>query len=244
MPTIIAAFVTGGSARAPLTLFRRSRPHPHRHESDHMQDRYVGDVGDFVKYGLLRAIRGTKRLGVAWYLHPNVGPAGDGRHTAYLQNPDEWRHLDAELFDVLRELIAHRRSVANIQQSGILGNAAFAAERLEVAGIKVRDRPRWRNQWFGRIKRQLTDCDLVFADPDNGLVLNDRFRPTRQVYAKGIPLAEAMALAGRPSSAAASAAYQRIRPPIAAFHQLGGSASRPSEVGVGARPSPKLPRGG
>ena len=51
-------------------------------------------------------------------------------------------------------------------------------------------------------------------------------------------------LAGRPSSAAASAAYQRIRPPVAAFHQLGGSASRPSEVGVGARPSPKLPRGG
>ena len=45
-------------------------------------------------------------------------------------------------------------------------------------------------------------------------------------------------LAGRPSSAAASAAYQRIRPPVAAFHQLGGSASRPSEVGVGARPSP------
>ena len=51
-------------------------------------------------------------------------------------------------------------------------------------------------------------------------------------------------LAGRPSSAAASAAYQRIRPPVTAFHQLGGSASRPSEVGVGARPSPKLPRGG
>ena len=44
-----------------------------------MQDRYVGDVGDFVKYGLLRAIRGTKRLGVAWYLHPDAGPAGDGK---------------------------------------------------------------------------------------------------------------------------------------------------------------------
>ena len=66
--------------------------------------RYVGDVGDFVKYALLRAIRGTKRLGVAWYLHPNAGPAGDGRHTAHLQNPDEWRHLDAELFDALTGL--------------------------------------------------------------------------------------------------------------------------------------------
>ena len=49
-----------------------------------MQDRYVGDIGDFVKYGLLRAIRGEKSLGVVWYLRPNDGPVGDGRHTAYL----------------------------------------------------------------------------------------------------------------------------------------------------------------
>ena len=160
-----------------------------------MQDRYVGDVGDFVKYGLLRAIRGTKRLGVAWYLHPNAGPAGDGRHTAYLQDPDEWRHLDPELFDVLRELTVDRRSVANIQQSGILGDAAFAADRLAVAGVKVRDRQRWRHQWFDAIKRRLAGCHLVFADPDNGLVPNDRFKPATQESAKRIPLAEAMALA-------------------------------------------------
>ena len=158
-----------------------------------MQDRYVGDVGDFVKYGLLRAIRGTKRLGVAWYLHPNAGPAGDGRHTAYLQDPDEWRHLDAELFDALKELTGDRRSIENIQQSGILGDAVFAADRLMVVGVKARQR--WRHQWFDRIKRQLVGCDLVFADPDNGLVPNDRFRPARQVNAKRIPLAEATALA-------------------------------------------------
>lgn len=29
-----------------------------------MQDRYAGDIGDFVKYGLLRAIRGSRRLGL------------------------------------------------------------------------------------------------------------------------------------------------------------------------------------
>ena len=182
-----------GRVLTPLTLLRHS--HPRRQESEHVQDRYVGDVGDFVKYGLLRAIRGTKRLGVAWYLHPNAGPAGDGRHTAYLQHPDEWRHLDAELFDALRELTADRRSVANIQQSGILGDAVFAADRLEVAEVKARDRERWRHQWFDRIERQLAGCDLVLADPDNGLVPNDRFRPARQVNAKRIPFAEAMALA-------------------------------------------------
>ena len=33
-----------------------------------MQDRYTGDIGDFAKYGLLRALEAGHRLGVAWYL--------------------------------------------------------------------------------------------------------------------------------------------------------------------------------
>lgn len=163
-----------------------------------MQDRYVGDVGDFVKYGLLRAIRGAKSLGVAWYLHPDAGPPGDGRHITYLQHPREWRELDPELFDALREVTdrgANRRSVANIQRSGILGDAAFAADRLDVCEVKPPDRKRWRHSWFDRIKCQLVDCALVFADPDNGLVPDDCFLPTRKVSAKRIPIVEAKALA-------------------------------------------------
>ena len=162
-----------------------------------MQDRYVGDVGDFVKYGLLRAIRGAKRLGVAWYLHPDSGPPGDGGHIDYLEHPCEWRPLDPDLFDEMRwvtEPGANRRCVASIEQSGILGDAAFAADRLEVAGVKHPDRLRWRHRWFDGIKRQLVDCDVVFADPDNGLVPDDRFLPTRKVSAKRIPIVEAKAL--------------------------------------------------
>ena len=63
-----------------------------------MRDRYVGDIGDFAKYGLLRAIGKGKRLGVAWYLcvgneAPRVDSeevsTGDGRHTAYLKSHKE-----------------------------------------------------------------------------------------------------------------------------------------------------------
>ncbi len=161
-----------------------------------MQDRYVGDIGDFGKYGLLRAIRGAKDLGVAWYLHPDAGPTGDGRHTLYLQHPDEWRHLDTELFDTLQALMTTgRRSVAAIEESGILGNSVFVAERLDVAGARAGHRERWRQEWFNRTMRKLVCCDLVFADPDNGLVPNDGFRARRQVNAKRIPIAEALALA-------------------------------------------------
>ena len=118
-----------------------------------MQDRYVGRRGRFREVrtpeGDPRNEASRCRFGT---LHPNAGPAGDGRHTAYLQHPDEWRHLDAELFDALRKLTADRRSVANIQQSCILGDAAFADDRLVVAGVKARERQRWRHQWFDRIK--------------------------------------------------------------------------------------------
>ena len=48
-----------------------------------MRDRYVGDIGDFAKYGLLRAIGKGKRLGVAWYLCiENEGPRVDSNEVS------------------------------------------------------------------------------------------------------------------------------------------------------------------
>ena len=111
------------------------------------------------------------------------------------RDSDEWRHLDADLFDTLGELVPDRRSVANIQESGILGDAIFAADRLAVDDIKIHDRERWRQQWFDRMRSQLTECDLVFADPDNGLFPDARFNARRRESAKRIPLFEAMGLA-------------------------------------------------
>ena len=161
-----------------------------------MQDRYAGDIGDFVKYGLLRAIGGGKRLGVAWYLHPNAGPSGDGSHTEFLSKPEEFRHLDSELFDQLRGLRSSGTpSVELVEKTGILENAVFARDPLDISVIKVRDRIYWRRQWFEQVRGQLIDCDLVFADPDNGLFPDDKFKHTQKVSAKRIPLAEAMALA-------------------------------------------------
>ena len=106
-----------------------------------MQDRYTGDIGDFVKYGLLRAIKGCKRLGVAWYLHPDAGPAGDGGHTDYLAQRPRWHHLDPRLFEALERIVsADDRSVQAVQRAGVLGDAAFAGERLDVSAVRGRDR--------------------------------------------------------------------------------------------------------
>ena len=165
-----------------------------------MQDQYVGDVGDFAKFGLLRAISAGKRLGVAWYLHPDAGP--DGKHTEYLMRPEEFRHLDESLFDELKKLRgSNDLSVKAIEKSGILGNAVFADSPLAITNVTVRERTDWRCKWFERVGDQLSDCELVFADPDNGLFPDNTFKPTRKESAKRIPLTEAMALAqkGRPA---------------------------------------------
>ena len=52
-----------------------------------MKNQYVGDIGDYGKYGLLRflASHGIK-IGVNWYLTENDGST-DGKFTTYLKNP-------------------------------------------------------------------------------------------------------------------------------------------------------------
>ena len=59
-----------------------------------MQDLYIGDIGDYGKYGLLRAVTAAGfRLGVNWY---RVVPHGrskqdDGKYTQYLEKPEDNR---------------------------------------------------------------------------------------------------------------------------------------------------------
>ena len=52
-----------------------------------MQDRYAGDIGDFMKLGLIRALVAgdpPRRLGVNWYLCADESHNADGKHIGYL----------------------------------------------------------------------------------------------------------------------------------------------------------------
>ena len=169
-----------------------------------MQDRYVGDIGDFAKYALLRALSVDRRLGVAWYLYPNEKNTGDGRHTKYLKQRDVWRDLDKIVFDGLDRLIReNRRSVAEVKSEGLLPGAVFADQRLQTdlpshAWAKRRE---WRAEWFQQVQQKLSHsrCDIVFADPDNGLCLDSNYSASRQKDQKRLPLSEALRLSdGRP----------------------------------------------
>jgi len=161
-----------------------------------LQDRYVGDIGDYFKYGMLRRLAKGRSLGVMWYLFPDENHNDDGKHTSYLERPDNWRNFDPALFDTLEQLaLDNRRNTAALAQSGILGNTKFNFERLDAGWLKVNERRRWRGAWFENGLTFLKTCDLIFADPDNGLCDDRAFSEGSVKDWKRIPLSEAKALA-------------------------------------------------
>lgn len=130
-----------------------------------VKDQYVGDINDYRKYALLRALSsgGTNYIGVCWMLTPSDGRT-DGNKLAYLQQPERHRHVDPELFDILvyAAVEPNRRRLATIEDSGAIPGAVYHNDFLtdELAG---------RHTFMGRCAYKFREIDLIFFDPDNGL---------------------------------------------------------------------------
>ena len=129
-----------------------------------MKNQYVGDVNDYRKYGLLRALQkpGNLSLAVAWMLTPG-DKSGDGKMRHYLQVPSKWQRYDEPLFGHLSAALSDGAtpSVAMIERSSILPRARFSSE-------VVPDERSARALWGERLVEFAAGADLVFLDPDNG----------------------------------------------------------------------------
>lgn len=128
-----------------------------------MQDAYVGDIGDYGKYGMLRqVINAGLELGVNWYkVNPTKqGKQNDGRFIEYLSIPERYKHYDPELFDQLIKvvIIDQDREISRIEEQGIL-DSLFYSEPLKGG----------RAAWHNKALETLVGADIVFLDPDNGL---------------------------------------------------------------------------
>jgi hypothetical protein len=152
-----------------------------------MQDRYTGDLGDFGKYGLLRAVcraddsSPALTLGVVWYLFPHAEDNADGKHVTHLKtsadNDKRFRNCDPSLYDGLKAIVdSGQRSVSRIHEGGILpAGTRFFDEKLTFSDLPAvgaaarTERERRQNDWTTRAQDAMTGCDVVFADPDNGL---------------------------------------------------------------------------
>ncbi len=157
-----------------------------------MQNRYAGDVGDFVKISLLRFLSHGRKVGIAWYLFADEGHNSDGRHIGYLKQSAEWRYLDPELFDLLTAVVNGERTVEALRRA-FDPAVRFISEPVPVVA-PAKARSFARSHWFEASRNKLSHCNLVFADPDNGLVDDQEWRRRTRVFGKQMPLSEARAL--------------------------------------------------
>ena len=147
-----------------------------------MQDRYAGDLGDFLKFGLLGRLAPPDspwpRLGVIWYRTADEAHNADGKHIAYLtpghRSAGLLRQLDPDLYDRLARVVsAGQRSTAALASAGVLGaQTRFFGDLLDLADLPAsarQARQARRRSWTQRALAATAGCDLIFADPDNGI---------------------------------------------------------------------------
>ena len=133
-----------------------------------MQNRYAGDVGDFGKIGMLRCIekQGIK-VGVNWYLVEDESHNQDGKHVGYLQDK-KFVGLDEELRRALGSLIlSNERSVNHLEKLNLLQTDMYYHDVLKPVGSAFRES---RLNWHRNGLKAMSGAELVFLDPDNGLL--------------------------------------------------------------------------
>lgn len=145
-----------------------------------MQDRYVGDVGDFGKYGLLNEVceksKEKIKLGINWFYVTKVEKTkGDGEYTDYLsdeyRNSEKYRACFPELYDKLKIIVDDgNRSIKEIEKNLLLPKeTVFYSTPLPYFSVDPSKRKEDRENWFKESLMKLKDADIIFLDPDNGI---------------------------------------------------------------------------
>lgn len=143
-----------------------------------MQDRYAGDIGDYGKIGLLRAIQSTGlSIGVNWYkteptqleYHQDGSfKQDDGKYRI----PSKLAVCDPELARALLTISEKKtRSIEDIQNADLIPNAVYYAENISVKN---------RVEWHSCALLKLANTNVVFLDPDNGLLVNSVGKESKQ----------------------------------------------------------------
>ena len=134
-----------------------------------MQDRYAGDIGDYGKIALLRELRDQGLpIAVNWYYVDSLKTEKkadgtfkqlDGKHLI----PEKFMDCDKELADRLTCIAKNdNRSVLKLEQADLIPGAIYFHEPVSVAD---------RAEWHSNALKALEGTDIVFLDPDNGLLV-------------------------------------------------------------------------
>ena len=150
-----------------------------------MQNRYVADIGDFGKYGLLKYVASSKlKLGVHWCLVPDEKHNDDGRYISYLKRPKKYEFIDAELFQQLQGIIRnwersnHNENSRNIK---IVERKIFRDSNILFYSKELSDK-NLREQYLKESMIKMNNCDMVFFDPDNGIEIKSVGKKSKKAF--------------------------------------------------------------
>lgn len=134
-----------------------------------MQDRYAGDIGDFGKIGLLKTLQAQDlSVGVKWY---HVKPMDIEKKPDGTFKQEDGKYLipirlwtcDETLAESLTKIAkSDDRSINAVERGDFVLNARYYNDPVTAAG---------RDEWHKRALEKLKGVDIVFVDPDNGMLV-------------------------------------------------------------------------
>jgi hypothetical protein len=153
-----------------------------------VQDRYLDDVGQFVKVALMRWLVSPSpygqghRLGIIWLQEPSGHHRIDGDHLAYLHSThdadEDLRSLDPDLYDRLRLMAAQLGRPVSVRETcrALPSDTVRFDRPLRFDGLLPEDRAARaveRQRWFHEARVAVSPCSLVFLDSDDGATGED-----------------------------------------------------------------------
>lgn len=134
-----------------------------------MQDRYAGDIGDYGKIALLKALQAQGlSIGVNWYTAEtlDVEKKADGsfkQEDGKYLIPEELCQCDEVLAKKLLDISSgNKRSIEALEKANLIPGAVYFSESVPVL---------LRSEWHQRALKILKNVDIVFVDPDNGMLV-------------------------------------------------------------------------
>lgn len=132
-----------------------------------MKDQYIGDVNDFFKYSILETFEKelNKAIMVVWMLAQSEGSD---------INYNQLEKYNPILFKKLQSIIkSNQRNITAIQE--IYPKYTYKTDFLE----KIK-----RKEYFKEVKEESENkkCNLIFFDPDNGILFNTNEKDVKHLY--------------------------------------------------------------
>lgn len=136
-----------------------------------MKNRFYGDKKDYIKYGLLNVLSSRyKSIGINWYLTDDRhGNQNHGNDTRYLDD-EKWSYYNQKIFKLLKERVSNdQRAVKYCKMDGVVKIKHDFMEPLP-DNAEQSEYQKLRDSWHSKAKDALAECDLIFFDPDIGVI--------------------------------------------------------------------------